>query len=54
MIPAAEYEAFRDEIKAKFEAPTDDKGQPLNSLVFKRNELYQKVRNVAPDLIVHF
>jgi len=54
VIPAAEYEAFRDEMKAKFEALRDDKGQPLNSLVFKPNELYQNVRNVAPDLIVHF
>jgi predicted AlkP superfamily phosphohydrolase/phosphomutase len=54
VIPAAEYEAFRDEMKTKFEALTDDKGRPLNSLVFKPNELYRQVRNVAPDLIVHF
>jgi predicted AlkP superfamily phosphohydrolase/phosphomutase len=54
VIPAAEYEAFRDQMKAKFEALKDDKGQPLNSLVFKPNELYRQVRNVAPDLIVHF
>ncbi len=54
VIPAAEYEAFCDEMKAKFEALKDDKGQPLNSLVFKPNELYRNVRNVAPDLIVHF
>jgi predicted AlkP superfamily phosphohydrolase/phosphomutase len=54
VIPAAEYEAFRDQMKARFEALKDDKGQPLNSLVFKPNELYGLVRNVAPDLIVHF
>jgi predicted AlkP superfamily phosphohydrolase/phosphomutase len=54
VIPAAEYEAFRDQMKARFEALKDDKGQPLNSLVFKPNELYRQVRNVAPDLIVHF
>jgi predicted AlkP superfamily phosphohydrolase/phosphomutase len=54
VIRAAEYESFRDEMKAKFEALKDDKGGPLNSLVFKPDQLYQRVRNVAPDLIVHF
>jgi len=53
-IPAADYERFRDEMKARFEALEDDKGRPLNSLVFKPNEIYRNVRNVAPDLIVHF
>jgi len=53
-IPAAQYELFQDEIKAKFEAMKDDKGQPLNSLVFKPKEIYHTVRNVPPDLIVHF
>ena len=54
VIPAAEYDAFQNEIKAKFEAMLNDKGKPLNSLVFKPKEIYHTVRNVAPDLIVHF
>jgi len=54
VIPPSQYEAFRDEVKAKFEAMTDSKGQPLHSLVFKPKEVYHTVRNVAPDLIVHF
>ncbi len=54
VIPAADYEAFQDEMKAKFEALTDDKGRPLNSLAFKPKEIYRHIRNVAPDLIVHF
>ena len=54
VIPASEYASFRDQIKAKFESLTDDKGQPLKSLVFRPDELYRQVRNVAPDLIVHF
>ena len=29
-------------------------GKPLGTLVFKPEEIYHKVRNVAPDLIVHF
>ncbi len=54
VIPQSEYEAFQDVMKAKFEALTDDKGKPLNSLVWKPKQLYKNVKNVAPDLIVHF
>ena len=54
VIPAADYEAFQEEMKARFESLQDDKGNPLNSLVFKPREIYKNVRNVAPDLIIHF
>jgi predicted AlkP superfamily phosphohydrolase/phosphomutase len=54
VIEPAEYEAFRDRIKAKFEATADAQGKLLRTLVFKPNEIYHKVQNVAPDLIVHF
>lgn len=47
-IPAAEYESFRDEMKARLEATIP------GTLVFKPEEIYRTVRNVAPDLIVHF
>jgi predicted AlkP superfamily phosphohydrolase/phosphomutase len=53
-VPGAQYVAFQEEMKSKFEAIVDDKGKPMNSLVFKPKEIYQNVRNVAPDLIVHF
>ena len=29
-------------------------GKPLGTLVFKPEEVYKSVQNVAPDLIVHF
>jgi predicted AlkP superfamily phosphohydrolase/phosphomutase len=54
VIPANEYDAFQNTIKAKFEAMLDDKGKRLNSLVFKPKEIYHEARNVPPDLIVHF
>jgi predicted AlkP superfamily phosphohydrolase/phosphomutase len=54
VIPPGEYESFQDEMKARFEKLLDDKGQPLNSLVFNPKEIYKNVRNIAPDLIVHF
>jgi predicted AlkP superfamily phosphohydrolase/phosphomutase len=54
IIDPADYEKFRDDMKARLEATTDDKGQPLGTLVFKPEEVYRTVRNVAPDLVVHF
>lgn len=54
VIDPSAYEAFRDEVKAMFEATVDDKGQPMGTLVFKPQAIYKNVRNVAPDLIVHF
>jgi predicted AlkP superfamily phosphohydrolase/phosphomutase len=53
-IARAEYESFRDEIKARLEATVDDRGRPLGTLVFRPEEIYRDVKNVAPDLIVHF
>ena len=54
VIDPQDYEKIRDEVKKKFEALPDDKGLPMNNKVFKPDEIYQNVRNVAPDLIVHF
>jgi predicted AlkP superfamily phosphohydrolase/phosphomutase len=53
-IEPSDYERFRDEIKARFEATTDAEGKPLGTLVFRPEEVYRAVRRVAPDLIVHF
>ena len=54
VIDPADYQRARDEIKARLEATTDPDGRPLGTLVFKPEEVYRSVRNVAPDLIVHF
>ena len=54
VIPASEYESFQNEMKARLEALPGENGQAMKSLVFKPQEIYHNVRNVAPDLIVHF
>lgn len=54
VLAPASYETFRDEIKARLEATTDEAGRSLNTRVYKPNEIYRTVRNVAPDLVVHF
>lgn len=53
-IHPADYEKVRDDLKGQLEATVDDCGKPLGTLVFKPEEIYKTVRNVAPDLIVHF
>ena len=54
VIDLADYERFRDDIKARLEATVDDRGRPLGTLVFRPEEIYRNVRNIAPDLIAHF
>jgi predicted AlkP superfamily phosphohydrolase/phosphomutase len=46
--------AFREELKAKLEATEGPDGEPLGTRVFKPEEIYRELRNVPPDLIVHF
>ena len=53
VIETAEYEHFRNEVKARLEATVDPQGKLLGTLVFRPEEIYRTVRNVAPDLIVH-
>jgi predicted AlkP superfamily phosphohydrolase/phosphomutase len=54
VIPAAEYEGFREEIKAKFEGLVDERGEAMRNRVYRPEEIYRRVEKVAPDLIVHF
>jgi len=69
-IPARDYEKVRDQVKEMIEALPDHEGKPMGSemiealpdhegkpmgsVVFKPDELYREVRNVAPDLMVYF
>lgn len=53
-IDPSDYESFRDELKERLEHLPDDRGEPMGTLVFKPEEVYRSVNNVAPDLIVHF
>jgi predicted AlkP superfamily phosphohydrolase/phosphomutase len=54
IIEESDVAAFQNEMKAKLEALCDVTGAPMRSLVFKPEDVYRTVRNVAPDLIVHF
>jgi len=54
IIPKPEYEKFRDEVKTALEAIEDENGKNIHTKVFKPEEIYRAVKNVPPDLIVHF
>jgi predicted AlkP superfamily phosphohydrolase/phosphomutase len=54
VVPAGEYEAVLDDMTRRLEALTDDRGQPMGTLVYRPDRIYKSVRNVAPDLIAHF
>jgi predicted AlkP superfamily phosphohydrolase/phosphomutase len=54
VIEPGVYERFRDEVKARLEATPGPDGRSLGTQVFKPEEVYRSVRNVAPDLIVYF
>ena len=55
VIEPADYDRFRDEVKARLEATTDAGGPTARDARLQaRGDLSSDVRNVAPDLIVHF
>jgi predicted AlkP superfamily phosphohydrolase/phosphomutase len=41
-------------MKRRFQTLTGPDGAHLGTLVFRPEEIYTEVRNVAPDLVVHF
>ena len=53
-IPPEKYEAFRDKLAAELRAIPDHRGKSIPTKTFKPEEIYRKVNNVAPDLMVYF
>ncbi|HJU87092.1 MAG TPA: alkaline phosphatase family protein [Gemmatimonadota bacterium] len=53
-LDPADALAFRDELAAGLEATTGPDGKPLGTVAFRPEEIYRELRNVPPDLIVHF
>jgi len=54
IIKREDYEKVRDELIERFKAIPDHEGNALDTQVYKPQEIYQKVRNIAPDLIVYW
>jgi len=54
IVPSDQYERVRDELAAALRAIPGPAGEPLDTQVFKPQEIYQSAQGVAPDLMVYF
>jgi predicted AlkP superfamily phosphohydrolase/phosphomutase len=54
VIPAPEYESFRERLAREIETIPDHQGRPLPTRALKPEDLYCRVNGVAPDLLVYF
>ena len=54
VVDPQEYERVRDDLAERLAAIPDDEGRPIETKVYRPEELYPQVNGVAPDLIVHF
>ena len=52
-VDRRDYESLRDDIKNRLLSFADDQAPAPATLVFKPEEIYRTVRNVAPDLITY-
>ncbi|MFX1316558.1 MAG: alkaline phosphatase family protein [Promethearchaeota archaeon] len=53
-IEEEEYEDIREKIAKKLKSIKDVNGDPMNTKVYKPEELYEIIRGDAPDLMVYF
>jgi predicted AlkP superfamily phosphohydrolase/phosphomutase len=53
-VPPAEVESLRAELTARLEALGDEQGVSIGTRVFRPEQTYAAIRNIAPDLIVYF
>jgi predicted AlkP superfamily phosphohydrolase/phosphomutase len=54
VIKREDYERVRDELIERFKAIPDPDGNDIGTVVYKPQEIYHKVRNIPPDLIIYW
>jgi len=54
LVPAADYERVRSELKAKLETLGDELGRPIGTVAHRPEELYADPKGITPDLLVYF
>jgi predicted AlkP superfamily phosphohydrolase/phosphomutase len=54
IIEPEDYERWREKLTKLLKNIPDDKGKPMNTKVFKPEDLYRTVDGDAPDLMVYF
>ena len=53
-VKQAEYESVRDDLIRRIEDIVDHHGNPMGNRCYKPEDIYDKITNVAPDLVVIF
>ncbi len=54
IVPRADYDKVRGQLREAFEAIADDKGVNIGTRALFGEDIYKVARNVAPDLFVYF
>ena len=54
IIEPKDYENWRDKISEQLKGVLDDQGNPMNTKIYKPQELYDTIKGDAPDLMVYF
>lgn len=53
-VEAGSYEPLRGELKSRLEALGDENGKPIETLVFRPEDVFSTVEGIPPDLFVYF
>jgi predicted AlkP superfamily phosphohydrolase/phosphomutase len=54
IIDPKDYEKWRDKVAKLLQGVPDDKGKPMNTKVYRPEDLYQTIKGDVPDLMVYF
>ena len=54
LVPQADYERVREEIRSKLEKMVDHQGRLMHNICYKPEEIYKEVRNIGSDLMIYF
>ncbi len=54
VVPAQEYEGFRQDLSERLASIPGPNGQDLGTVVFRPSDIYKEVNGAAPDLMVYF
>jgi predicted AlkP superfamily phosphohydrolase/phosphomutase len=54
IIESADYEKWREKVRELLRKVPDNHGNPMNTKIYKPEELYDVIRGDAPDLMVYF
>jgi predicted AlkP superfamily phosphohydrolase/phosphomutase len=54
LVEQRDYDRVCDQLQLMLESVPDDAGEPMGTKVFRSDRIYREMRNIPPDLLVHF